>query len=79
MKARTTEAGYGALMEGVGSDDPAVTLRRWGEGWAGWAVRWQTVTDSAADASVGPEVKEHGIRLVKDGRSWKLDRWTPGD
>lgn len=79
VKARTTEAGYGSLMTGVGSDDPAVTFRRWGKGWAAWAVRWQAVTDSVADANVGPEVKEHGIRLVKDGRSWKLDRWTPGD
>jgi hypothetical protein len=66
-------------MKGVGSDDPAVTFRRWGNGWAAWEVRWGVTTDATAEASVGPRVKEHGIRLVSEGGTWKLERWAPGD
>jgi len=79
VKARATAAGFASLMHGVGDDDPAVTFMRWGKGWAGWAIRWQETTDLTARASLGPEVKEHGVRLVKGGSGWKLDRWTLGE
>ncbi|MCB9706683.1 MAG: hypothetical protein H6711_32865 [Myxococcales bacterium] len=78
VRARTTESGYATLMRGVNDGDPAETFQRWGEGWLSFGIRWQSASANEAYGKMGPEVKAHGIWLVREGGVWKLERWAPG-
>lgn len=78
VKGRTTKAGYDSLMQGVDDEAPEVAFKRWGRGWGDGEIRWQSVGDADAHGKLGPEIKAHGIWLVKVGAIWKLDRWARG-
>jgi hypothetical protein len=74
-----TPAGIASLEHGVRDEPRAQAFARWGSGWAAWEVRWKARTGESAEALLGPEVKEHGLRFVRTPDGWKLDRWTPGE
>lgn len=75
----TTPAGLASLEKRVIDEPRKVAFARWGKGWAAWEVRWKKKTATEAEASLGPEVKEHGLSFVKVDGSWKLNRWMPGE
>ena len=75
----TTANGRASLEKGVSGEDKHVAYARWGKGWAAWEIRWTKRSDDRAEASLGPEVKEHGLIFVRESGAWKLDRWTPGE
>lgn len=75
----TTAAGLASLEHGVIDEPRATAYARWGAGWAKWSIRWRTRTADRAEAALGPEPKEHGLRFVRTAEGWKLDRWTPGE
>jgi hypothetical protein len=74
-----TPAGIASLEKGVSGEDKHVAFARWGKGWAAWEVRWKKRDEGRAEASLGPEAKEHGLEFVRTPEGWKLDRWMPGE
>jgi hypothetical protein len=79
IKRYTTEAGLASLEKGAGTEDKHTAFARWGKGWAAWEVRWKKRDPTRAEASLGPEAKEHGLVFVFSDGAWKLERWTPGE
>ena len=75
----TTPAGLASLRAGVHGEPEQVAFKRWGEGWSKWELRWKQSAPDRASASMGPEVKEHGLEFVRTPDGWKLDRWSPGE
>ena len=74
-----TPAGIASLEKGVSGEDKHVAFARWGKGWGAWEVRWKKRDADRAEASLGPEAKEHGLVFVRTPDGWKLDRWMPGE
>ena len=79
IKRHTTADGLKSLEHGAGTEDKHTAFARWGKGWSAWEVRWTKRTPDRVEASLGPEVKEHGLVFVRVDGVWKLDRWTPGE
>jgi len=75
----TTPAGLASLRAGVHGEPEHTAFARWGAGWAKWEVRFKQKTPDRATASLGPEVKEHGLDFVHTPDGWKLERWSPGE
>lgn len=75
----TTTNGRASLEKGVRGEDKHVAYARWGKGCAAWEIRWTKRESDRAEASLGPEVKEHGLTFVREKGVWKLDRWMPGE
>ncbi len=79
VAARTTAAGLASLRAGAHGEPEQKVFRRWGEAWSKWELRFGPAPEGRARASMGPEVKEHGLEFVRAADGWRLDRWTPGD
>lgn len=75
----TTAAGLASLDARRGTSPRADAFPGWAKAWSKWEVRWKTRDADRATARLGPEIKEHGLELVRVDGGWKLDRWMPGE
>lgn|GEM_PF-2695096 len=81
-KARqlSTNKGYKSLFKFVKPSMPVKeTLKNLGNRWSNSAIRWQWITQTSVNASIGPEIKESGIDFIKVDNEWKFDNFSPGE
>jgi hypothetical protein len=76
----STQRGILSIFSPEKGEPPAtVALRRWGNGWADWELRWQPIHGDRVEARLGPVEKEHSLAFVREGGTWRLDEWSPGE
>jgi hypothetical protein len=74
-----TAKGYQSIVKGLRAQEASADdLRTWATAWSKWPLRFQSQTTTAAEASFGSELKEHGVWFIKTADGWKLDQWQPG-
>jgi hypothetical protein len=78
VRGVTTEQGYRDLIKRIPESEIGKDLVIFGGSWSRMETRWKKMTPAEAEASVGPEVKEHGFRFVRTDAGWKLDASMPG-
>jgi hypothetical protein len=81
VRALCTEEGVKCILAAAGPNaSPSDTFKRFGNSWTHYELKKIKVESNgeSASATMGPEVKEHGLWFRFVGGKWLLDRWQPG-
>jgi len=86
IKTFTTDKGYQLLVQHFKvyidtlGDDFGEQFKQLGSRWSNYpAVRWWWITQTYANGSIGPNIKESGIDFLKVNGEWKFDHFSPGE